>query len=136
MTIGRLAAAEGVSVETVRYYQRRGLLAEPPRCAAGYRQYTEADRARLAFIRRARALGFTLGEIADLVGQAQAQSSHQIAAAAQAKVAAIDEQMRELLRLRCRLRQLVHVCERGDGEQCAALQLPADDLELMQKGWR
>lgn len=133
MTIGKLAAAEGVSVETVRFYQRRGLLAEPPRRGAGYREYSKADRARLVFIRRARALGFTLGEIADLVGPAQAQSSDEIAAAAHAKVAAIDDQVRDLMRLRCRLRQLVHVCERGDGHECAAL-LPAADLDVMQKG--
>jgi len=136
MTIGKLAAAEGVSVETVRFYQRRGLLAEPPRRGAGYREYSDADRARLTFIRRARALGFTLGEIADLAGPAQAQSSGQIAAAAQAKVAAIDEQVRDLLRLRCRLRQLVQVCEHGDDQQCAALQLPSGDLDQLQKGRR
>jgi DNA-binding transcriptional MerR regulator len=134
MTIGKLAAAEGVSVETVRFYQRRGLLAEPPRRGAGYREYSEADRARLVFIRRAKALGFTLSEVAELVGPAQAESSDQIAAAAQAKVAAIDEQVRDLLRLRCRLRQLVHVCEHGDGQQCASLQLPAGDPDLMAKG--
>jgi len=134
MTIGKLAAAEGVSVETVRFYQRRGLLAEPPRRGAGYREYSEADRARLVFIRRARALGFTLGEIADLVGPAQAQSNDEIAAAAQAKVTVIDEQVRELMRLRCRLRQLVHVCEHGDGEECAALRLPAIDPDVLQEG--
>jgi MerR family mercuric resistance operon transcriptional regulator len=132
MTIGKLAAAGGVSVETVRFYQRRRLLAEPPRRGAGYREYSEADRARLVFIRRARALGFTLGEIADLVGPAR-QSSDQIAAAAQAKVASIDDQVRDLMRLRCRLRQLVHVCERGDGQECSAL-VPAADLNVMQKG--
>jgi DNA-binding transcriptional MerR regulator len=134
MTIGKLAAAERVSVETVRFYQRRGLLAEPPRRGAGYREYSEADRARLVFIRRARALGFTLSEVAELVGPAQAQSSDQIAAAAQAKVAAIDEQVRDLLRRRCRLRQLVHVCAHGDGQQCVSLQLPAADPDLMEKG--
>jgi MerR family transcriptional regulator, mercuric resistance operon regulatory protein len=121
MTIGKLAAAEGVSVETVRFYQRRGLLAQPPRHGAGYREYTEDDRARLVFIRRARALGFTLGEIGDLLGPAAAQSSQHIAAAAQAKVAAIDDQVRDLIRLRCRLRQLIRVCEHGDDAQCAAL---------------
>jgi MerR family transcriptional regulator, mercuric resistance operon regulatory protein len=128
MTIGKLAAAEGVSVETVRFYQRRGLLAEPPRRSAGHREYSEADRARLVFIRRARALGFTLSEVAEMTGPGHAKSSDQIAAAAQAKVAAIDEQVRDLLRLRCRLRRLVHVCEHGDGQQCASLQLPAGDL--------
>jgi len=124
MTIGKLAAAEGVGVETVRFYQRRGLLATPERRDSGYRQYSEADRSRLVFIRRARELGFTLGEIADLLGPAEAQSTAQIAIAAHAKLAAVDAQVRELVQLRCRLRQLVHVCEHGDGQQCAALRLP------------
>jgi MerR family transcriptional regulator, mercuric resistance operon regulatory protein len=123
MTIGKLAAAEGVSVETVRFYQRRGLLAKPERRGSGYREYSDADLWRLVFIRRARQFGFTLGEIAELLGPAQAQSTGEIAAAAQAKLAAIDEQIRELMQQRCRLRQLVRVCEHGDGKQCAALRL-------------
>lgn len=124
MTIGKLAAAEGVGVETVRFYQRRGLLARPERRGSGYREYSEADRWRLVFIRRARRLGFTLGEIAELLGPAEAQSTQQIAAAAAAKLTAIDSQVRELMQMRCKLRQLVHVCEHGNGEECAAL-LPA-----------
>ncbi|HEY2506580.1 MAG TPA: MerR family transcriptional regulator [Streptosporangiaceae bacterium] len=124
MTIGKLAAAEGVSVETVRFYQRRGLLAQPERRESGYRQYAEADRSRLVFILRARQLGFTLAEIAELVGPAEAGSAPEIVRAAEAKLAAIDAQVRELIRKRCRLRQLVRVCEHGNGEHCAALQLP------------
>jgi len=62
LTIGKFAAAEGVGVETVRFYHRRGLLALPERQGSGYREYSEADRWRLAFIRRASRLGFTLGE--------------------------------------------------------------------------
>ena len=124
MTIGKLAAAEGVGVETVRFYQRRGLLAKPERRGSGYREYSETDRSRLVFIRRARELGFTLGEIADLLGPAEAQSTEEIAAAAQLKLAAVDAQLRELVQLRCRLRQLLRVCEHGDGQQCAALLLP------------
>jgi len=123
MTIGKLAVAEGVSVETVRFYQRRGLLAKPERQGPGYREYSDADRWRLVFIRRARQFGFTLGEIAELLGPAQEQSTGEIAAAAQAKLTAIDEQIRELIQQRCRLRQLVRVCEHGDGKQCAALRL-------------
>jgi DNA-binding transcriptional MerR regulator len=123
MTIGKLAAAEGVSVETIRFYQRRGLLPQPERRGSGYREYSEADRWRLVFIRRARQFGFTLGEIAELLGPAQAQSTEEIAAAAQAKLTAIEEQVRELMQQRCRLRQLVRVCEHGDGKQCAALRL-------------
>jgi DNA-binding transcriptional MerR regulator len=124
MTIGKLAAAEGVGVETVRFYQRRGLLATPERRSSGYREYSDADRWRLVFIRRARQLGFTLGEIAELLGPAEAQSTQEIAAAAQAKLAVIDAQVRDLVQLRCRLRQLVRVCEHGNGQECAALLLP------------
>jgi DNA-binding transcriptional MerR regulator len=124
MTIGKLAAAEGVSVETVRFYQRRGLLPRPERPGSGYREYSDADRWRLVFIRRARGLGFTLAEIAELLSPAEAQSTAEIQSAAEAKLAAIDEQMRELIQQRCRLRQLIRVCEHGDGRQCAALQLP------------
>jgi MerR family mercuric resistance operon transcriptional regulator len=123
LTIGKLAAAEGVSVETVRFYQRRGLLPQPERRGGGYREYTEADRARLTFIRRARRLGFSLGEIGDLLGPAEADSAAEIARAAQAKLADTDIQLRELELLRCRLRRLLHVCEHGDGRDCAALQL-------------
>jgi len=123
LTIGKLAAAEGVSVETVRFYQRRGLLPQPERRGGGYREYSEADRARLIFIRRARRLGFSVGEIGDLLGPAEANSAAEIARAAQGKLAAIDVQMRELELLRCRLRRLLHVCEHGDGRDCAALQL-------------
>lgn len=123
MTIGKLAAAEGIGVETVRFYQRRGLLPQPQRPASGYREYSDADRERLVFIRRARRLGFTLSEISELLGQAEAQSAQEIAAAAQVKLAAIDQQVRDLVQQRCRLRQLVRVCEHGNGKECAALQL-------------
>jgi len=123
LTIGKLAAAEGVGVETVRYYQRRGLLGQPERRGSGYREYSEADRSRLMFIRRARRLGFTLAEIADLLGPAEANSATEIARAAQLKLADVDRQVRELELLRCRLRRLLHVCEHGDGQDCAALHL-------------
>lgn len=124
MTIGKLAAAEGVSVETVRFYQRRGLLAEPERHGPGYREYSDADRSRLGLIRRARQLGFSLGEIADLLGPVQADD---IARVAQARLTAVDTQIAELTRLRCRLRQLVRVCEHGSGAECAALLMTGGD---------
>ena len=130
LTIGKFAAAHGVGVETVRFYQRRGLLPRPERRAGGgYREYTEADQGRLAFIRRARRLGFTLEEIADLLGPAEARSTDDIAAAAEAKLAAVDDQVRELMRLRCRLRRLVQVCEHGSGDDCVALHLGEDPPE-------
>jgi len=125
LTIGKLAAAEGVGVETVRFYQRQGLLALPERRGSGYREYSDADRSRLAFIRRARGLGFTLGEIGELLGPAEARSTADIIRATEAKLEAVDRQLGELARLRCRLRQLVRVCEHGNGDDCAALRVEA-----------
>lgn len=122
LTIGQLAVAEGVSVETVRFYQRRGLLRVPER-DAGYRRYTERDRERLAFIRRAKELGFTLAEIADLVTPDDGRSAESVAHAAAAKLDEVDAKVRELMALRCRLRQLLRVCAHGDSTECAALQL-------------
>jgi len=122
LTIGKFAAAEGVSVETVRFYQRRGLLALPQRQGSGFREYTDADRWRLAFIRRARTLGFTLGEIAELLGPAQAHAADDIAAAAEAKLAEVAAQISELSELQCRLRRLVQVCAQGNRDDCVALQ--------------
>ena len=123
LTIGKFAAAEGVGVETVRFYHRRGLLALPERQGSGYREYSEADRWRLAFIRRARRLGCTLGEIRDLLGPAEARAADEIVRAAEAKLKAIEGQIAELAVLQCRLRRLVRVCEHGNGDDCVALQL-------------
>jgi MerR family copper efflux transcriptional regulator len=128
LTIGKFAAAEGVGVETVRFYQRRGLLALPERRGSGYREYSEADRWRLAFIRRARTLGFTLGEIRDLLGPAEARSTGEIVRAAEARLEAVDRQISDLAQLRCRLRRLIQVCEHGNGDDCVALRLVADDV--------
>jgi DNA-binding transcriptional MerR regulator len=123
LTIGKLAAAEGVGVETIRFYQRKGLLALPERHGSGFREYTEADQWRLAFIRRARMLGFTLSEIRDLLGPAEARSVQDIAIAAEAKLAAVTGQIAELNALACRLRRLMRVCASGSREDCVALHL-------------
>jgi DNA-binding transcriptional MerR regulator len=123
LTIGKFADAEGVGVETVRFYQRRGLLAQPSRGRSGFREYTEEDRWRLAFIRRARGLGFTLAEISDLLGPAEARSTDEIVRAAEAKLAAVADQLGELARLQCRLRRLVQVCAHGSSDDCLALHL-------------
>jgi MerR family transcriptional regulator, copper efflux regulator len=123
LTIGKFAAEAGVSVETVRFYQRRGLLALPERRGSGFREYTHADQLRLAFIRRARQLGFTLTEIRDLLGPAEARSTGDITRAAEAKLAAIGDQIAELAALQCRLRRLVQVCAHGSRDDCMALHL-------------
>jgi DNA-binding transcriptional MerR regulator len=69
MLIGQVAAAAAVNVQTLRYYERVGLLPRPARRASGYRTYTRDTVQRVRFIKRAQELGFTLGEIADLLAQ-------------------------------------------------------------------
>jgi len=123
LTIGKFAESEGVGVETVRFYQRRGLVSRPPPGRSGFREYSDDDRWRLAFIRRARRLGFTLAEISDLLGPAEARSTGEIVRAAEAKLGAIADQLGELARLQCRLRRLVQVCAHGSSDDCLALQL-------------
>ena len=121
LTIGKLAAGAGVGVETVRFYQRRGLLALPDRARSGFREYSEDDRQRLAFIRRARQLGFTVGEIGELLGAGDGRRADDIVRAAEAKLTAISRQIAELAELQCRLRRLVRVCAHGDSGACMAL---------------
>jgi DNA-binding transcriptional MerR regulator len=121
LTIGKLAEAAGVHVETIRYYERRGLLAPPPRTASGYRQYSADDLWRLQFIARGKRLGFTLAEIASVMSPAA--SAEDMLAAARAKIAAIDEHQRELARTRCRLQQLAELCQHGDDADCVALRV-------------
>jgi DNA-binding transcriptional MerR regulator len=129
LTISRLAERAGVHVETIRYYERRGLLAEPPRTTAGYRQYSDDHRWRLEFIQRAKQLGFTLNEISELFGPDQARSSDEVLDAAHTRLAAVDEHMRTLAAQRCQLRRLVEVCRHGDSAACLALQIHSGPID-------
>ena len=97
------------------------MLARPDRAGSGFREYSEDDRRRLAFIRRARQLGFSLGEIGDLLGAGDGRSTNDIIRAAEAKLVTIGEQITELALLQGRLRQLVRVCAQGDSGDCVAL---------------
>jgi MerR family mercuric resistance operon transcriptional regulator len=121
--IGRLAEAAGVSVETVRYYERRGLLDPPARTSSGYRRYLPADLDRLRLLLRAKELGFTLAEIAELLDAADSGSIEDVTRAVHLKLAAIDAQVADLAATRCRLRRLVDLCEHGDHDACLQLQL-------------
>ena len=120
LTIGRLADEVGVSIDTVRFYEKRGLLPEPARTAGGYRAYSPEDTWRLRFILRAKELGFTLREIADLLdGEGGAEA---VRAAAASKLEAVAAQQAELAALTERLGRLVELCDDGD-DGCATLQL-------------
>jgi DNA-binding transcriptional MerR regulator len=132
VTIGKFAAEQGVSVETIRFYQRRGLLPLPERRGSGYREYGEDERWKLAFIRRAQRLGFTLTEIEELLGPGGAgkHSAGEVQQAAQAKLEALAAQVSELLALQCRLRRLIQVCAHGSPDDCVALHI-RDSREAM-----
>jgi len=115
LTIGKLAAAAEVGIDTVRFYERAGLLKRPPRTPAGYRLYAEADAARLRFIRRAKVLGFSLEEVAELLRLNDGKGRRgAVRAVAERRLKEIEQKLAELGRMRDTLRQLVHECH-GDG---------------------
>jgi DNA-binding transcriptional MerR regulator len=123
-TIGQLAHRAGVNLETVRYYERRGLLAEPPRSPAGYRQYSAGDLWRLQFIARAKRLGFTLTEVANLLaGHDSCDTADSVALLARAKIEALNEQQRALEETRARLARLIDICGDPTSEDCRALRV-------------
>jgi Hg(II)-responsive transcriptional regulator len=115
LTIGRLAHAAEVGIDTVRFYERAGLLKKPLRTAAGYRLYAESDAGRLRFIRRAKALGFSLKEIAELLRLNDGGGRRgAVRALAERRLAEIERKLTQLSRMRETLRDLVHQCH-GDG---------------------
>lgn len=117
-TIGPLATAAGVHVETVRYYQRRGLLPEPSRPLGGVRRYGDSDLTRLQFIRRAQAMGFSLDAIAGLLNVKGADACDHTRELAENKLMDVRRKLDELRRLEGELVQLVAECERTGSDQC------------------
>ena len=112
LTIGRLARAVGVNLETVRYYERRGLLPKPPRSGSGYRLFPAEAKGRLRFIRRAQELGFSLGEIRELLSLrvAPTAKSADVRRRAQAKITDIEAKIRSLRSMKKALRELTQTC--------------------------
>lgn len=111
LTIGRLARAAGVGVTTVRYYQRRGLLREPPKPASGrFRSYGEEDLSRLLLIRHAKELGFTLAEIAALVEHVEKEDCQSLRTLASEKLEAVKRQIRTLNRRKESLKTMLSEC--------------------------
>ena len=122
LTIGGLAKAAAVHVETVRYYQRRGLLREPARPLNGIRRYAAADVTRLRFIKHAQRSGFTLDEIHALLGLSGRPACKASRSLAATKLVLIEERMRILTRLRRELRAWVAACDANTGDSCPALE--------------
>ena len=130
MTIGRLAETAGVGVETIRYYQRRGLLDEPRKPLRGYRHYPADMAKRVRFIKRAQALGCTLEEIASLLRPDGADCCSDTRKLAAHKIALIEGKLLDLTAMRDALAALVRHCEAGQAEGfCPIISVLAQDGE-------
>jgi MerR family transcriptional regulator, mercuric resistance operon regulatory protein len=116
LTIGQVARAASVNVETVRYYQRRGLVAEPERPLNSVRRYSEDSVKRIRFIRRAQELGFALAEITNLLALEDGRSCRETRELAGRKLAIVEGRLADLNRLRRTLRELIARCETSRGK--------------------
>lgn len=128
--IGQLAKRSGVPIDTVRHYERIGLLKPAARLASGYRRYGEAEQKRLRFIRRAKALGFTLDEVQELLALSAGRNVQSIRKAAAARLADVERRIEELSRVRDSLRQLIAACPgHGRAESCPILNALSQDAK-------
>ena len=128
MTIGRLAGAAGVNVETVRFYQRSGLIDEPARPCSGYRTYGEIDVRRIRFIKRAQLLGFALDEIASLLKLEGSRTCPDTRNLAAKKLATVEAKLSDLLAIRAALARMVAQCDHRDSSTgCPIIQALVED---------
>ena len=132
LSIGQIAKRAGVGVETVRFYERQGLLEEPIRKESGYRKYDEEVVARLQFIRKAKELGFTLKEIKELLSLrfAPTTTCAEVKRRAEEKIADIEDKIRTLQRMKKALVRVTNACPgRGPTSECSILDMlePQED---------
>lgn len=121
--IGALARRAGVSIDTVRYYEKSGLLAPEARLASGYRRYGDVQLSRLRFIRRAQELGFSLKDIQGLLGLSKQRDVAKVKRAAERKLADVEARLASLTRIRDGLATLVATCPgHGRAADCPILQ--------------
>ena len=116
LTIGSFAAAAGVNVETVRYYQRKGLLSEPARPRGSIRRYGDEDVARVKFIKSAQRLGFSLDEVASLLTLDDGMHCGQARQLAQSKLASVQARLADLRRIESVLKGLIRQCAGARGQ--------------------
>lgn len=124
LTTSEVAEQADVNIQTVRYYERRGLIPEPPRTSAGYRQYDGEHVARIRFIKRAQELGFTLEEAHELLQLRATPDADRadVRAVAQDKIGEVEAKIRDLRRIRKTLDDLVEACEgHGSTSKCPIL---------------
>lgn len=133
LTIGRAAKLAGVGVDTIRFYEQRGLLPEPERTGSGYRLYGRDTIERLNFIRRAKTLGFSLEEISTLLDlQDNGGPKAEVKAITSRKLQQIDARIADLQRIRTVLQSLNHECSgRGSVHGCPIIETLADSEEVL-----
>ncbi|WP_033443581.1 MerR family transcriptional regulator [Saccharothrix sp. NRRL B-16314] len=136
MRSGELAAAAGVNVQTLRYYERRGLLPEPRRSLGGYRDYDEGAVALLRVVKAAQRLGFTLDDIAELLDAGRRRHpTPDLQARAQAKLVEVDQRMEDLTKIREELVRVVDArCDSLTNCTCEDCPLPFIELATVTKG--
>jgi Hg(II)-responsive transcriptional regulator len=124
MWIGEAAEQAGVNVQTLRYYERRGLLPKPPRRASGYREFPDDAVHVVRFIKRAQELGFSLDEVEGLLKLRRGSrlNRRQIRSVADRRVRQIEQKISELARMRAALQRLVHACQEGTTLECPIIE--------------
>lgn len=137
LTIGAFAKAGGVSVETIRFYQRKGLLLEPDKPYGGIRRYCETDVARVRFVKSAQRLGFSLAEIADLLRLEDGAHCDEASSLAERKLQDVRERMADLARMETVLSELVRACHARKGNvSCPLIASLQGEKEVSNAGAR
>ena len=125
LTIGQVAKQTGIGIETIRFYERKGLIDEPPRRESGYRQYTDDVIRQLTFIQQAKTLGFSLNEIQELLSlrSQPGVSSREIKQMAETKLDDIEQKIKMLKRMQKSLKNLVDQCPGvGPTDECPIIE--------------
>jgi len=130
MGIGKIASRAGVSVDTVRYYEKNGLLSPASRLASGYRRYDELQLRRLRFIREAQKLGFSLRDVRELLGLSRQRDVTRVKRAAEKKLADVEARIAALERVRNGLGKLVAACPgHGQARDCPILKALGEEFD-------
>lgn len=140
LTISKLARAADVNVETIRYYQRVGLVTQPEKPSQGYRQYPKETVSKIRFIKRAQRLGFTLKEIEELIKLSDGQYDDEAKRLAQAKLSVIEEHITDLLAMRLILQELISSDtssikaneQNQNSQSCAIIEALTDENKLRE----
>jgi Hg(II)-responsive transcriptional regulator len=133
LTIGKLAKLSSVSVETVRFYERKGLIEQPSKHSGAFRHYDSNDALRIRFIKRAQDLGFTLAEIKDLLefNSSPRATCSDVRTKAERKLAEVESKIKDLQRMKRSLKRLAEAC--GESKQAAS---QCQILNCFESGWK